>query len=387
MPRSRQDRKDPSSAVHKSKAVSQMKHSATKHDTHEPKIPTNLQQLLLNIFKDSFPQVLASGSLPSVLQEIKGALYKRDFQRAFETQEYLEAYAVRWSPSRALCYQTILAETKEYLSDIFPCLAPDQAQCAMEAKTSHESRVAVLCVGGGAAEAVAFGGFIRYSKQAFKNQWRESKEYPAQSLDCPLNADTTSAPIEVRLVDRAPWQNVIHELNQSLMEPPKTSKYTTASSRGNNRPMLDRSDLCINFHQVDVLSMSAQQIAQLTGRKPILVTFFFTLNELYSHSVSSTTKLLLDLTASLQKNSILLVVDSPGSYSETNIGADTKKYPIHWLLDYCLLQTPSRESENMPPHWTKIMSHESTWFRVPEALRYPIPLENMRYQIHIYRKT
>ncbi|CCU77288.1 unnamed protein product [Blumeria hordei] len=387
MPRSRQDRKDPSSAGHGGKIASQTKHPTTKRDPHEPRIPINLQQLLLNIFKDSFPQVLASGSLPSVLQEIKGALYKRDFQRAFETQEYLEAYAVRWSPSRALCYQTILAEAKEYLSDIFPCLAPDQAQCALEAKASHESRVAVLCLGGGAAEAVAFGGFIRYLKEASKKEWGDSEEHAAQSLDCPLNADTTSASIEVRLVDRAPWQNVIHELDQSLFEPPKTSQYSSASSRGNNRPMLDRSDLCISFHQIDVLSMSARQIAQLTGRRPILVTFFFTLNELYSHSVSSTTKLLLDLSASLQKNSILLVVDSPGSYSETQIGADTKKYPMHWLLDYCLLQTPSKESENMPPHWTKIMSLESAWFRVPEALRYPIPLENMRYQIHVYRKT
>lgn len=61
-------------------------------------IPVELQQLLLNIFKDAFPDTLASGTLQPLLQDVKTALYDRDFGRAFGTQEYLEAYSIRWSP-------------------------------------------------------------------------------------------------------------------------------------------------------------------------------------------------------------------------------------------------------------------------------------------------
>lgn len=73
----------------------------------EPTIPVEIQQLLLNIFKDSFLTLLMSEKLQPLLQEVKAALYDRDFQRAFGKQEYLEAYTIRWSPSRAICYQSI----------------------------------------------------------------------------------------------------------------------------------------------------------------------------------------------------------------------------------------------------------------------------------------
>ena len=61
-------------------------------------IPVELQRLLLNIFKDVFPDTLTSDTLQPLLQEIKTCLYARDFSRAFGKAEYLEAYAIRWSP-------------------------------------------------------------------------------------------------------------------------------------------------------------------------------------------------------------------------------------------------------------------------------------------------
>jgi 25S rRNA (uracil2843-N3)-methyltransferase len=61
-------------------------------------IPVELQQLLLNIFKDAFPAILASDSLQPLLQEIKRHLYDRNFDEAFGKSEYLEAYSIRWSP-------------------------------------------------------------------------------------------------------------------------------------------------------------------------------------------------------------------------------------------------------------------------------------------------
>ena len=48
-----------------------------------------------------------------MIQEIKGRLYARDFAAAFGREEYLEAYAARWSPSRALAYAELLLEESE----------------------------------------------------------------------------------------------------------------------------------------------------------------------------------------------------------------------------------------------------------------------------------
>ena len=75
-------------------------------------IPLDLQQLSLNIFRDSFVGRLESDIQP-LLQEVKGHLFNRDFKTAFGRNDYLEAYSARWSPSRALGYLQVLAELKE----------------------------------------------------------------------------------------------------------------------------------------------------------------------------------------------------------------------------------------------------------------------------------
>ncbi|RYC57749.1 hypothetical protein CHU98_g8463 [Xylaria longipes] len=93
---------------------------------------------------------------------------------------------------------------------------------------------------------------------------------------------------------------------------------------------------------------------------------------------------------------------------------------MQWLLEHTLIPPPSRRktagAEERPPadegdqqkpteeekkeeekkeeegeeekdgiRWEKIESRDSVWFRVADGLRYPIPLENMRYQMHLYR--
>lgn len=64
----------------------------------ESLIPLELQQLLLNIFKDVFEQTLKDDDLLKELQDVKTALYERDFERAFGNESWREVYAVRWSP-------------------------------------------------------------------------------------------------------------------------------------------------------------------------------------------------------------------------------------------------------------------------------------------------
>jgi len=62
------------------------------------------------------------------------------------------------------------------------------------------------------------------------------------------------------------------------------------------------------------------------------------------------------------------------------VGRQSKKYPMLWLLDKIL-------SSAEDCAWARLESHASIWFRLSEKLDYPIPLEDMRYQMHLYRAT
>jgi 25S rRNA (uracil2843-N3)-methyltransferase len=132
--------------------------------------------------------------------------------------------------------------------------------------------------------------------------------------------------------------------------------------------------------------MNQSQIASIVGKGPKLLTLLFTLNELYTSSISKTTAFLLKLTIAAKPGSLLLVVDSPGSYSETAVGNAAKKYPMHFLLNHTLIGPSKPDDIEISPDWEKVVSDDSRWFRIPEGLRYPISLENMRYQIHLYRR-
>ncbi|KAG9551002.1 hypothetical protein KCU79_g13535, partial [Aureobasidium melanogenum] len=90
---------------------------------------------------------------------------------------------------------------------------------------------------------------------------------------------------------------------------------------------------------------------------------------------------------SMLPGSLLLVVDSPGSYSTVTLNGATQKYPMQWLLDHTLLSPKKNAEKGTPVQWKKLVSDESRWFRLPdEDLKYPIDLENMRYQIHLYQR-
>ncbi|KAK5077746.1 hypothetical protein LTR16_008695, partial [Cryomyces antarcticus] len=172
----------------------------------------------------------------------------------------------------------------------------------------------------------------------------------------------------------------------SITNPPVLSKYASAAAKAANGPLLPSSHTTINFLQRDVLAIDVDEFkGSLQGAD--LVTIMFTLNELYTTSVPKTQRFLLLLTTLTQPGTLLLVVDSPGSYSTVTINGAEKRYPMHWLLDHTLLPSSTNvESRTDEPKWEKLVSDESRWFRLPEGLKYPIGLENMRYQIHLYKR-
>ena len=154
----------------------------------------------------------------------------------------------------------------------------------------------------------------------------------------------------------------------------------------------------------------------------------FTLNELYFASMARTTALLLALGDVMCKGAVLVVADSPGSYASVRLGGHggdgkgkggqaggegkaggeskrEKRYPMKWLLDHTLLELAGRDGgegkreegrersdrgrEGGGRKWEKVVDEESRWFRWErKGLTYPagLELEDMRFQLHVYRR-
>ncbi|KAI0433558.1 hypothetical protein F5Y09DRAFT_338584 [Xylaria sp. FL1042] len=392
------------------------------------------QQTLLNIFSTTFSDVLGAEDFSSQLQEVKAALFSRDFEGAFAREATLDVYAARWSPTRALCYGHVLRGLETHLSSLAnkhgcetrgspTCSDQDESATKDEARdieptdseepevsTSTDKRedsereeqtqpLKILAIGGAAAEIVAFADYI------------SSHDGSAPSLQA-----------ELTLLDIGPWGPIVSRLHSALTTAPPLSRYASAAAREVNKALVGSSSFQSRFLQKDILSLNQEELAELiTGGadpkpKPTLITLLFTLNELYTTSgIKRTTSFLRLLSTLVSPGTLLLVIDSPGSYSEAVVGKDAKRYPMQWLLDHTLVPPPSNprrrrsgsndddddddnngddsnsnsDQNRAPPRsdvkWEKLESHDSVWFRLAEGLRYPIPLENMRYQMHLYR--
>jgi 25S rRNA (uracil2843-N3)-methyltransferase len=227
-----------------------------------------------------------------------------------------------------------------------------------------------VCLGGGAgAELVTLGGLQKMMNDANEEEGKpRGKQIHAVALDM------------------ADWTRVIDQLSHHITTPPPISKYASAAVKAANVPLIDSSDLKTTFRQHDVLNMDLQVMTDLL-KGAELVTLMFTLNELYSASVALTQKFLLNMTSILESGSMLLVIDSPGSYSSINLNGAEKNYPMQWLLDHTLLQDTSGGKEEVEVRlWEKVRENDSRWFRLEDSLQFPIELENMRMQVHLYRK-
>lgn len=337
---------------------------------------TKEQQRLLNIFSDAFKDVLLEDNFPALLQEIKQALFNRDFAVAFGREDYLEAYAARWSPTRALGYSAVFRGIRDHLDQV-SVQSNDELTAAVQATAISEGgddtasaeprdeltslsisspttkTLKMLSVGGCAAEHVAFASYLHDSGSRGT----------------------------LTLLDSAPWSRVTSLLQTQLTTPPELSKYASAAAKASNKALLATAQLSTNFAQHDALSVSKEELQELVGTRPLVVTLLFTLNELYTNGgIGKTTKFLRTLGEVLPSGSMLLVADSPGSYSEAAVGKEKKRYPMQWLLNHTLVETDTKGCT-----WDCLESQDSVWFRLPEGLSYPIQLENMRYQMHVYQ--
>jgi 25S rRNA (uracil2843-N3)-methyltransferase len=372
-------------------------------------IPVSLQQLLLNVFRTVLlPDTRESDDdqkeddLHTQIQTLKAHLYNRDFVSAFAdaSPELLRAYALRWSASRCLAYVGIF---KGIVPAVLDSLGRNPDQDESNSENKDENGMHVLCIGGGAgAEIVALAGVWRalldeYSGASSKNakqtdQTEESMDSGLAKLS--LTAKDALLPkLSITAVDVAAWSNVVDSLSKGLRST------SVPGPKACTSPLLeDSSPVDISFQHLDVLSLSEPDFSSLLSPhdapKTNLVSLMFTLNELFSTSMPKTTQLLLRITDETDPGTILLIVDSPGSYSTLSLGGSTepakqRQYPMKFLLEHTLLTVAQGK-------WEKMLSQDSRWFRREASkLAYSVnleggdglvKLEDMRYQIHVYRR-
>ena len=461
---------------------------------HASDIPIELQQSILDVFGRAFNDLLAS-DFTSVLQELKGHLYHRDFESAFTRGEYLEPYACRWSPGRALAYTELLQGLSDeilldrsrdtpHTGQTDEKIAESGIRRALEdGATRHNYRdgkhtikeLKMACLGGGAgAEVIALAGWLHTLLD------QSSPGPKPTSGKEPETADKLK--LDISVVDIADWSGVLEKLQRELtgsathlrsstkapsttsvnaspadhdltdtssdpnlpldalsldpapssVSPPSTTSslppdngsfmarnppLSPSAACNTSMPLLSPSSLSLTFNQHDLLGLPQSILSSLVTPAN-LITLMFTLNELYTTSLPATTRLLLALGSLCQNDTLLLVVDSPGSYSTVSLGGrpsapsqksdskenasehsasgtevSTKTYPMQWLMDHTLLDTGigrdmrrTREKER-GWRWEKVKEEESRWFRLPggKGLNYQIPLENVRMQVHLYR--
>ncbi|EXJ69392.1 uncharacterized protein A1O5_07428 [Cladophialophora psammophila CBS 110553] len=348
--------------------------------------PAELQQLILDVFRRAFLFDHEQLELKSTIQEVKGHLFQRDFARAFAKPEYLDAYALRWSASRALGYTSVFLHHD--LQRVWHGLA-ETAATALSTNANSISKEAHLPRANGACSVVCIGG-----------------GGGAEVVACAAAARTLSLPsgrLTVHVVDIADWSACLEKLEQALCTPPPLSLYVSESAKAANKLFTTSDALSLRVTQHDILAMDEAGLLQNTLCRVHLCTIMFTLNELFSASLARTTAFLLALTDAMSPGSWLLVVDSPGSYSEVKMGSgfsagegqadaktQTRRYPMKWLLDHALLEVAGKQNdeEGSTSKWRKCVSDDSRWFRLSQQqpLRYPVELENMRYQIHLYQR-
>jgi 25S rRNA (uracil2843-N3)-methyltransferase len=361
----------------------------------EPTLPLELEQRMLEVFRATFPASSDFEELKPILYKVNEALLRRDLDAAFADEEHLEAYAIRWSPSRALGYAQLLA---------WICAENADDACIQQlvGNIPSQSIAKVVCFGGGAAEVMAFSGLLRHSRPSeAAGKPRSPATEVSDSLEAMTISETTdhATPlVHLSHLDVADWTSVLSKLEQGLNTPPVLSRYASATARATNASFLSPGIVEHAFMRADVLDRSTEDLRAAIGAAPALFTLMSTLNELYTTSMPRTTAFLKKITEAAPKDSLLLVVDTPGAHTEITASnaegeEEKRKYPMNLLMDFALVpkqtKKPNRKAsdeEESRPAWEKVMEKTSMSYKLREGLRYPGSLENLRFQVHLFRR-
>ncbi|KAK9362467.1 hypothetical protein V1504DRAFT_438688 [Lipomyces starkeyi] len=262
----------------------------------------------------------ASPTLADTIQSVKAHLYARDYAAAFESPDYLLAYAVRWSSSRALAYVHVLGD-----------LCPHIPEILAGASKRPNNKKNILCIGGGAGgEVLALAT---------------------------LANDLGAKNVNILAIDIAQWDDVFVSLRDGIRSGLGWDKKDESDDIAKDSIQLNSNDR-VDFGSLDI------------------ITIMFTTNELFAQSKPKTLTLFRYITDNCKPGTLLLLLESAGSYSHIQIGSKT--FPVQFLLDHIMVDDGAG--------WEKVVHDEAVWFRVQNGLKYPLELENMRFFLRLYRR-
>ncbi|KAK9368332.1 hypothetical protein V1509DRAFT_623776 [Lipomyces kononenkoae] len=310
-----------------------------------------IQQSVLSLLRRTFSTVYSDPEmLAQTIQSVKGHLYARDYAAAFKSPDYLLAYVVRWSPSRALAYLHVLG-------DLCP-LVPEVLTRSSQKPNNTKN---ILCIGGGAGGEVLALATL------------------ANELD--------AKNVNILAVDIADWDDVFVRLHDGIRQGFGWDKKDDSA----------KGIIELRFSQMDILDVPCYLKAN--GGKTMLttdgdvqelesphdnidfgsldlITIMFTTNELFAQSKPRTLTLFGHISENCRPGTLLLVLESAGSYSHIQIGSKT--FPVQFLLDHIMVDDAAG--------WEKVVNDDAVWFRIQNDLKYPLELENMRFFLRLYRK-
>lgn len=389
-------------------------------------------------------------SLKERIQIVKGLLYDRDYLNAFGSKLNLEAYVMRWSPSRALAYFKLF-ENNNNSSLITETLKnngnSDDDNNNSNNNNNSTDQINVMSIGGGAgAEIVAFGAILKEIKKDENENEDEDEDENSKDDKNNINSNTTNnnnnnttsikpnKQMKVTAIDIADWSHVVNKLQDNI-----NKSWFSQNKKKEANPSFQvdfiKRDVLELFSVPDIeLSETEQEQKQKQSNETVesltktttpittkinvekllsqqkLVTVMFTINELFKENKSGTMKFLNRLRDSCTTlGTLLIFVESAGSYSDIQVGSKT--FPVQFLIHHTLTtpiniitkkqNTQNNEKNPSPPSpspklavaWERVQHCDSQWYRIPEpkypflpSLEYPLKLENMRYFVSIYKR-
>ncbi|KAF3025058.1 hypothetical protein E8E14_014461 [Neopestalotiopsis sp. 37M] len=348
-------------------------------------LPVELQQLILDIFRVTFPASQDFTTLKPLLTQINDALLQKSLETAFGTEQFREGYAIRWSPSRALAYSNILAQICDDHGDS-PWVKRLLGDVA-------EGPAKVLCFGGSAAEVMALAGVLRCMREDASGKPSASSADLDSSEDtqAALSSSLATGLVDLHLIDNTDWSEVVSKLCAGLTTAPQLSKYASAAARAKNVSFISPQALATKFTKSDILELTVEDLQTTMGSEVTLITLFFTLNDLYNTSLRRATSFLRKLSDAVPKGSLLLVIDTQEAAAIVESVKDEaeKAFPMGWLLDKALLPAPVAVENGPAPEraWEKLVDDTNRLCKLPDkGLDYPAGLENLKLQVHLFKR-
>jgi 25S rRNA (uracil2843-N3)-methyltransferase len=270
-------------------------------------------QEILNILRKALKDHINHPQFQSRLARIKQFFFVRDYESIFTSKDFLGVYAAEYLPHRTLCYRSLFLSVP---SDLI----------------SQGIFSNILCLGSGnGSELMALASIF---PQVSKHQHSNSMEVTCQDLSdyqvLPCLMETLKSDFPCHFQD---------------------DKFTWTFSIGN---LVDDPASIIPYLQ-----------------KSTLVTAFFLLNELFAMSKKGFALFIKTLIENMPPGTFLMVADSAGSFSESQVG--NRQYMVYNFLDAI-------------PALEQVYKIDAQWFRPERGLQYPLKLNSMRYFVRLYQK-